>query len=79
MKIKTVESKNVFQPIVMEITIESEEELKFLWHLSNSPVKKIKTDMCSSVADFDYESVKDAHLSLFKTLDLIAIQKGLTK
>lgn len=79
MKIKTVEAKKVFVPVTIELTIESEEELKFMWHLSNCSLKKIRDDMCEAVPDFDYEEANDIHLALFKTLDNAAIQRGLTK
>jgi hypothetical protein len=78
MKIKTVEAKKVFVPVTIELTIESEEELKFFWHMSNSSVKKIKEGMCSTVSDFDIDDIVDAQLLFFKTLDQIAIQRGLT-
>ena len=74
MKCKTL--KEGFHPITVSITIESKDELKYLWCLANTPASEVRN--CSSynktMSNYKYDT-----LDLFHMIDDIAIKNGLKK
>lgn len=59
MKVETISLHKNFEPIVLEITIESEIELKALWHRFNQSEGLSKTNPAREVEYFPLEAASD--------------------
>lgn len=77
MKIKTVETKHKFVPVTIELTIESEEELKFFWHLFNCSLGKVRKAMSDFVDDFDTNVGNTAGSQMFRVVDDIVKNRNM--
>lgn len=75
MKVKQVNEKQGFEPITLEITIESEQELCSLWHRLNESAGIINNNLDNALKHKCDESL----IIFFKKIDVIVESKDLYK
>ena len=80
MKISIVKQEKTFKPIVLNITIESEEELCALWHRMNIAGSTIRdTSQYSGTNDLKHDPTSACPQLLWRELDGLVIGEDLYK
>jgi len=68
-KAESREVNDLFKPIVVEITIESEAELTMLWHRHNLSFNEVRTNSKDRLIRFDDIHTKDDSYGFFLELN----------